>query len=838
MRGSGRSGRGARGGRCSVKSSQPSSVDKVRTPTFNTPRVRYHSQAEPSFWRFGMSNSALLKNSLSNKKKGDGFRDRIRDLCIAAGYDPITELKVNGKDVDLAFTINRAPHPVTVAIEAKHYNENLPKRVADEIVGSYKNAIERRDIDELWIVTSGDFSPDARDTLTRNSGFYAVPYKSFIKNLINFPRYIEFLNLQITEEGISDYYINQLLENGREALSFINEWHETPDSTPLAVLSTYGMGKSSLAKMIALELIRKWKSDPLSRIPIFVKLADLSAQQQIDGLLGSMFTNKVQVHGYSFPLFQKLNQLGHLTIILDGLDEMRHAMTWSDFEYNFKQISQLIHPRTKCIMLGRPNTFQDKREYQSIIEGATFVGEHSVKKAGSIEFTPLRLQPFDDRQTHRFFVTYMNWALRDTNSVTQEDIKLRSSEIEALELSELFSRPVHARMMADIASDMSIPLRKFNRHELYDSFITTILKRDYERHSGTGITPDQRRSFLRKLAWHTWLSGAIDSFRRNHVDPSWYRPLIDDADPEGILRELLSGSLIETKLGEVFYFSHRSFQEFLIAEHILEHPEIILDLVHQAISEETIEFLSETTDVPKLQRLLDVIASANKYSFTIFDVAAAIYTRLVTRGHLSVDKLDTEWNSALASMRKIKVDPPKSIDDCCKIFYSKKLNYHARADLGTLLASQVCFSNPCGPDENIDDVLSGAFVKYCLEQAPLSNYLRQLSGANSGVVNVKDTDGLAARVLAEALKIKRDASSELIIEVDWRAVFNVLIRSQRSVEVNSIYSIHEDIAKKTFRIDEMGAQSDPTLRTLRQMYASSAGRLRFVISSGFRQKAN
>src|SRR5262245_55418472 len=111
------------------------------------------------------------------------------------------------------------------------------------------------------------------------------------------------------------------------------------------------MGKSSLAKLLTYRFIEQSIKTAARRFPILIPLGALASQQQIEGLLGTIFTSVVTTSGYNFPLFQKMNALGHFVILLDGLDEMRHAMTWDDFRYNFDQISKIIFPSTRAILL-------------------------------------------------------------------------------------------------------------------------------------------------------------------------------------------------------------------------------------------------------------------------------------------------------------------------------------------------------------------------------------------------------------------------------------------------------------------------------------------------------
>jgi hypothetical protein len=214
----------------------------------------------------------VAKMPISNKVKGDAFRDRIRDLCIAAGYQPNTEVYVRGKKCDVVYDIFSQPRWKKVAIECKSLRGNLPKSAISEIIGDYTPALERRDIDEVWLVAELDFAPEARNALEERPGFYSLTYNQFLRTLINFPQYLQYLKLEIENDGILDFYIDQRFVSIGSAITHIEKWLGSSNRDPLAVLSTYGMGKTSSAKVLAYQLVQRSIHAPQNRIPILIPL--------------------------------------------------------------------------------------------------------------------------------------------------------------------------------------------------------------------------------------------------------------------------------------------------------------------------------------------------------------------------------------------------------------------------------------------------------------------------------------------------------------------------------------------------------------------------------------
>ncbi|WP_342109862.1 restriction endonuclease [Methylobacterium sp. SI9] len=771
------------------------------------------------------------KGPNSNKIRGDAFRDRLRDICIAAGYSPIKESKENGKDVDLCFEVFRVPKPVRIAIEAKYYHQNLGRRLIDEIIGSYKNAIERRIVDEVWVVSSSDFSADARDTLNRNSGFYALTYEDFIRGLINFPKYIEQLRLEIEHDGISEYYVDQFFESGTLAVEHLLKWHSGNLNRPAAVLSTYGMGKSSLAKVFAYKLTEQWRKDPLNRIPILIRLGDLSAQQRIDGLLGSIFTSDLQVSGYSFPLFQKLNNLGYLTLILDGLDEMRYAMRWDDFNYNFSQLKILITQNTKCIMLGRPNTFQNAREYKAVIEGSKYIGNLETKAAGALEFERLDLMPFQDKDIDEFFIGYLRKFFRKSPSITEQTIKARVAEIRSLNLDGLFSRPVHAKMMADIASDLKISLKKFTRYELYDAFIETILTRDFDRHKGVGLSSKDRRTFLANLALDSFFNER-EHFTISQINLEIYRDFVKENDADGILRELMSGSLIETKLGDVFHFSHRSFQEFLIADKISTAPAECIDiLASRGITNETIDFIADNPSTEKVFEVYNLICSRKYFSVYLYHIISQLYRRLAPLKDELRSNPKTLWSWLMAVSTMVQIDRPQSVQSVEKYFALLNGVDNVKSDAYSPLFIQQLIAiaeNPNDENSSYDVALTGGFLKYCLTELPFSRLLKN----PSSVYVIRNEDGIFAKAFAETCFLQRSKEGNLQI------VTNIVDSEKHARYIKSEFLSYYIARNQSsiFDLDELGPQKDPSLTALRRLVASSKDLPKFVVEDRVTRK--
>ena len=484
------------------------------------------------------------------------------------------------------------------------------------------------------MISKTGFTTEAQHALEDHPNFYGMSYAEFVKTLIDLPRYIQYLKLLIETDGILDYYVPQrLISKGPErliskgpAVEYALRWIAESEMRPLAILSTYGMGKTSLAKKVAYECALSAASDFTTRIPIYIPLNLLASQTRIDGLLGSLFTSTISLRGYSYPLFQTLNHMGAFTIFFDGLDEMRHAMTWEDFQYNFRQISELMTSKTKVLLFGRPNIFKTKSEYDQIIGGKTILGTVAIRAITKMGFTVMDISPFNKTQTYEYLQKYLQFLLtRGGLTKVPDEIERRVQDIKALKLDRLLSRPVHAQMMAEIASDFDAKLGQFSRYRLYTAFVSFVLRRDYERGGRVGYSPTEKQEILQQLAWELWFELQKDSFKLSEVTFASWRTL-----SEGNLRALLTSALMESKYGDNFYFSHRSFQEYLMAEHML-NAKIDWEKLGERInllSDEIVDFVREADDKKRAHALFRDIESCNMYWDKSVAIAVVLYSTL------------------------------------------------------------------------------------------------------------------------------------------------------------------------------------------------------------------
>jgi hypothetical protein len=519
---------------------------------------------------------------MSNVQKGNDFEVHVaRLLRSSTGYKNVREQQhIRGKNVDIIFQKQWNPHKyLTIAVECKNWKSGIDRQTIKEMYFDYKPLLDHRDIDELWIVTPSPVSATVQEHVDSFTGIEVLHISELEQDVIDFSIYAGFLKDRFQNDSLSKYYIPSRLENSSVTLdSKISDWLYSASERPIAIWAGYGMGKTSYAAFLASKLATSYLADPTQRIPILVPLGDYYTSPRLDGLFANTLTRDSGVHGYNFNTFWNLHEAGRFVIILDGFDEMKHAMTKAEFAAISKEIRKLILPNSKILLLGRPDAIVTGEEHAVLMKGTRRVSGLEISDNISAEFEEIRLDFFTKLEYCEFLKRYINcfYQKRDREKYVQR----RIDEIEALGVDDLIRRPVQARMLAQIMLNPTNSIERISRYDLYNMFIEDCLSREEEKPERRKLESRVRKQFMQDLSWWLWAFKRTRTFTASDIPNAIIQKFVSaDQDTLGQLRELLVGSLVEEQsIGSLlnekdagtFYFPHLSFTEFLVAEYLIE----------------------------------------------------------------------------------------------------------------------------------------------------------------------------------------------------------------------------------------------------------------------------
>lgn len=511
----------------------------------------------------------------STTETGNAFRDLVCDLLRTKYPDLRIEKRISGTKTDIRFSREDLGRSEIWAVECKDYAKPLDKGyVSREIYPLYQVMLDRGEIDRVLVISRKGLSTDADDFVRSWKGASHLTYEQLAESLVGLKRYIEHLaGLRPTEE--TDYVEARLDGLQEPALQIVQDWVRSEQGAGRAILGSYGQGKSSFARRLAAHFAARHLADPTERMPILLRLGDVVHETQLEGLFGKEFTARHPSPGYQFRTLEHLNRSGRLLVILDGFDEMKHAMTAADFQANFREFNRLLVGTAKVLLLGRPNALPSN-ERELVFRGQARVADQVINTAQFTPWPEWKIAFFEEHETRQLLgsclAVYQAKHSREKRFDYPADfLSKRLAEIFEQVPAELLRRPVHVQLVADLAADPSFDLRGFNEHRLYQHFIRTMVERDtVEKQARRAIPLDARLAFQRELAWWAWRrpDGMQGCFLRHEVPAAIMQDLPhgNAVDEEGKRNEYIVSTLTEEKESGVLFFAHRSFQEFLVAE--------------------------------------------------------------------------------------------------------------------------------------------------------------------------------------------------------------------------------------------------------------------------------
>jgi hypothetical protein len=554
---------------------------------------------------------------MNSTSLGNALRDEIAELFrLAPGYDNVqTEYPVGSQAVDVYYEEPTSTGVRRVACECKNYRDPLTRTDLEKIYAKYEPLRQERLIDDVRVIAPLEPGVTARRYLA-DVRFSFATKNELEAGLIDFRSYVRALHSVYEDAGLDKYYVRPVLNNGIDLEGVLTSWMGNDDAQPIAILAGYGMGKTSLARRFAHVAATEYERGQTGRIPILIPLAEISSEQDLEGLLGKLFTAHNVVRNFQFPLFMALNSRGRFLIILDGFDEMKHTMTWREFKYNITQLHRLVAHKAKVLLLGRPSALISELEEVFVLRGSRLSREREFHIPGAPEYRQLQLQPFSAQQAFGFIERYASYqaprnaAIRGY-SMSEEEITRRIDSVRDDEQAKsLVERPVHAKMMADLALDPKVEWRSFNRYELYEEFVARIINRENLKTTRQTFGEEQRQLFAQQVAWWLWQKGGT-SFEAAELPKAIIQQFTNvDADSDAVTRDLVAGSLLERKTGGKYYFPHRSFLEFLVARHIASNGNwkpADLEIIAALLNVEVAEFLKEAGQTGRLAAWGDLV---------------------------------------------------------------------------------------------------------------------------------------------------------------------------------------------------------------------------------------
>jgi NACHT domain-containing protein/restriction endonuclease len=523
------------------------------------------------------------------------FEREVRELLQLQGWRVTTEVLLGHKKVDAYAERPDALGTIQrVAIECKKWDGLLSQNDVTFIHVNYKPLIDANQVDLVLIVTQAGLSPSATTYVSNSRTLRHLTYLELLNTLIDFRTHIQGMLAGYLADQVSQYYVPQSFsgaDSGAEVTleQYLLDWVASSDYQPISVLGGYGSGKTTLVKRMAYLLAKQCAEDPNGRIPVVLPLATIATDQTLEGLLGRQFTSVTICPNYNFQLFNTLNARGRFVFFLDGFDEMKKTMSWDSLLFNLTQLNQLATPMSKVVLLGRPSAFLSSDEQDEALHGKLRRLGQDRHLPGWPDYREIHLRPFTRQQV----ASFIHKCLQHLPDSTQDQVGKRRRVTRYLEnlespqgkrLLDLAARPVQLRMLMELLPEYTGPIDRLTVALLYSEFIDLLLRRESAKPARAAFSRAQRLRFAAHLAFWMWQDEQRSDIDVTNIPDMLFGDYLDkksgDIQLLDLKRDLLSGGFLDRKPPNVFFFPHRSFQEYLVAEELryrLEQGESLTD---------------------------------------------------------------------------------------------------------------------------------------------------------------------------------------------------------------------------------------------------------------------
>jgi hypothetical protein len=383
---------------------------------------------------------------------------------------------------------------------------------------------------------------------------------------------------------------------------------DSSESQLAVVLGDFGSGKTTTLRHLMYLLAKKKlanPTDPATRTPLLISLRDYNKVPDFDAMIVNFLNNEAGVDRVSLPVFRRLNELGHFTLVLDGFDEMAKLVTAAERYLTFNAICGELAGASKMILSGRPGYFPDSDSMvQSIAVGSGLCPVASFmhgRPARKVDFTCVQLMG-EDKITE-----YLEKHVDAASSEAIAQLTTRDG------IADLARRPVLTNMIIESIPELSsLPSDQINLSKLYETYIEKWTKRELTKgYFRLLINRDQKEAFLALLAIQMHFTDSLQiHYRELDVRIKAHFGLQKADEIDHFSHDIRTCSFLNSDDHGNYKFIHKSFMEFLVAREFSRcEASIYKGEFERPITDTMLkQFLVRMTLKPALQQPLELAA--------------------------------------------------------------------------------------------------------------------------------------------------------------------------------------------------------------------------------------
>ena len=477
------------------------------------------------------------------------------------------------------------------AIVFPFYSETIDvsKENLDMLIGNIDKVDTFGNFKTRHLVTNGNIDAESMKKL-KHYNFDIITEDNIINEIMDFSYYLNKSIREYENNPVYKHYIDVYDENTEDLLDYsVNDFLEGNYENGFLILGDYGCGKTTFLLNLLYRKARDYINGEGEYIPIYIPLRDYVKAIDFDNLFVNFFLNKCNISNSNLEAFNFLLNHKKFVILFDGFDEVAKRVNY-DVKFSiFNEMCKYAVGDTKIIITCRPNYFQEKNEYQRLIENAHLHFEPIA--SNNAEFDETYISELNHDQVKMYIESYRDVLIKQGISTYDIELLIRNTH----DLTDLSKRPFLLSIIIETLPKIVSELNKkndidsINAAKLYQKYTNIWLDRENTKGKSLICTKDKLH-FCKHLAFKMFVEdkNAIN-FKDFPDEIKSYYPKMSDVDEiDYFSHDIQSCSFLNSDGYGNFKFIHKSFMEYFVACSITEKlVKITIDdikLINSALS--------------------------------------------------------------------------------------------------------------------------------------------------------------------------------------------------------------------------------------------------------------
>ena len=445
---------------------------------------------------------------------------------------------------------------------------NVPKESIYKFIENINAVNNLHDYQIIHLVTNGNIGSDYQK-LIQQYKLEIISEDMIINNIMDFTSYLNNSISEYENNQIFNHYIDVYDVNTDDLLEYtINDFINNSYDNAFLILGDYGCGKTSFLLNLLYRQANSYISGEDEYIPLFIPLKDYAKAIDFNNLFTNFFVNKCFITNGNMEAFNFLIKYKKFVILFDGFDEVAKRVNYDVKFEIFNEICKFAVGNTKIIVTCRPNYFQEKKEYEKLIENAHLQFDPST--TNNTDFDDTYISDLNANQVKAYIESFREDLKKEGLSPADIEYLIKNTH----DLTDLSKRPfllniiikTLPKIVAELKNKEEVSSLKINAATLYLKYTDLWLDRENSKGKSL-IKKDDKLHFCKHLAFKMFTEDRNELYFKELPTEikSYYSNLSNMEEIDYFSHDIQSCSFLNSDGKGNFKFIHKSFMEYFVA---------------------------------------------------------------------------------------------------------------------------------------------------------------------------------------------------------------------------------------------------------------------------------